>query len=147
MRTRLTTLIVLALLLTACSGMVGQNQAQAITVEAAAMHYQPASIEVTAGQLVVLTFKNNDSMDHDFSIMEIPLVSGTMQESSSPMPGHDMGGMSGMPGTPALHVAAPMGATGTLQFTASKPGTYEFYCTVAGHKEAGMVGTLVVKAP
>ena len=26
-----------------------------------------------------------------------------------------------------------------------KPGTYEFYCPVSGHKEAGMKGTLTVK--
>ena len=26
-----------------------------------------------------------------------------------------------------------------------KPGTYEFYCPVGGHKEAGMKGTLTVK--
>ena len=27
------------------------------------------------------------------------------------------------------------------------PGDYEFYCTVVGHKEQGMVGTLTVEAP
>ena len=26
-----------------------------------------------------------------------------------------------------------------------KPGTYHFYCTVPGHREAGMEGTLIVK--
>jgi len=26
-----------------------------------------------------------------------------------------------------------------------KPGTYEFYCPVPGHEEAGMKGTLTVK--
>jgi uncharacterized cupredoxin-like copper-binding protein len=40
-----------------------------------------------------------------------------------------------------------MNQTSTLDFTPTKPGTYEFFCTVAGHKDAGMVGTLIVKAP
>ena len=146
MRSRMMTLLVLPLLLAACSGLTVQTKPQAVTLEASAMHFQPATLEVIVGQPVELTFKNGDSLDHDFSVMEIPLVNGTAQDSSSPMPGHEMGGMSGMAGMPALHVAVPMGTTGKLQFTPSKPGTYEFYCSVTGHKEAGMVGTLVVKA-
>ena len=55
--------------------------------------------------------------------------------------------MAGMGTAPMLHVAVGIGSTGTLQFTPSTPGTYQFICTVAGHKEAGMVGTLIVKAP
>ena len=144
MRTRFAFLAILPLLLAACAGLASQANPQTITVEAQAMHYQPASIEVTAGQPVRLIFKNNDSVDHDFSVMDIPLVTGTMAEAGSPMPGHDM---TGMASTPSLHMAAAMGTTSTLEFTASRPGTYTFFCTVAGHQAAGMQGTLVVKAP
>jgi uncharacterized cupredoxin-like copper-binding protein len=55
--------------------------------------------------------------------------------------------MSGMTETPDLHLPVAMGTTSSLEFTPTKPGTYEFECTVPGHKEAGMRGTLVVKAP
>ncbi len=37
-------------------------------------------------------------------------------------------------------------AEGSDSATANlKPGTYHYYCTVPGHREAGMEGTLVVK--
>ena len=41
-------------------------------------------------------------------------------------------------------VALPPGETQTVVINA-KPGSYEYYCNVPGHKEAGMVGTLVVE--
>jgi uncharacterized cupredoxin-like copper-binding protein len=36
------------------------------------------------------------------------------------------------------------GADSTVT-TTLKPGTYEFYCPVPGHEQAGMKGTLTVK--
>ena len=148
MRIKLTILVaILPMLLAACSVAATQTGPQTITIEAAGMHYQPASLEITAGHPVHLVFKNSDSVDHDFSVMEFPLANGTPVEAGSPVPGHDMSGMAGMGAAPALHMAAAMGTTSMLEFTASQPGTYQFFCTVPGHKEAGMVGTLVVKAP
>jgi len=44
------------------------------------------------------------------------------------------------------HVTSP-GDSATIEFTPTKAGTYEFFCTTAGHKEAGMIGTLVVREP
>ena len=33
----------------------------------------------------------------------------------------------------------------TKSVTFKDPGTYEYYCNVPGHKQAGMVGTLTVE--
>ncbi len=135
-------LLLASVLLAACSGPV-QSAPQVITMDANAMKFLPATIEVKTGQPVKMTMRNSDSVDHDFSIMEFPM--SKMSSDSDPVAGHTMGGSSGMAKEPELHIAVAMGKSGTLEFTPTKPGTYEFFCTVAGHKEAGMKGTLVVK--
>jgi uncharacterized cupredoxin-like copper-binding protein len=85
-----------------------------------------------------VTLVNNGSLEHDFSIMEFP-----MEMTSAETGGHEMG--SGM--EPEMHMSAMAGETMTTEFTPTAPGSYEFFCTVAGHKEAGMVGMLTVLAP
>ena len=42
------------------------------------------------------------------------------------------------------HTPTFKGATKTLELTL-KPGTYDFYCSVPGHRMAGMRGTLTVR--
>jgi len=37
------------------------------------------------------------------------------------------------------------GSTATVEFTPTKSGTFEYYCTVPGHKEGGMLGSLTVE--
>lgn len=133
-------LVLISIVLVAC-GSTAQSKPIDITLEVSSMHYQPDTIEVIAGQPVRLTFHNNDTLEHDFSIMEIPMA--TMGATAMPMAGHD----SNMTTDPQLHMSALIGATNTIEFTPTKPGTYEFFCTVAGHKEGGMIGTLIVKAP
>ena len=44
-----------------------------------------------------------------------------------------------------VHAELPMKGKTTLTMTPSKPGRYELYCGVRGHKDAGMVGTLIVE--
>lgn len=129
-----------ALSLAACAGGAIET-AQALTIEAVDLGFTPTTLEVTAGQPVKLTLQNNGVLDHDFSIMEFPMEG--MAEETGGME-HDMGEAAA---EPELHMAVGAGQSGTLEFTPSKPGTYEFWCTVAGHKEAGMTGTLVVQAP
>ena len=128
----------LALILGACAG----PPIQEVSLTAVDMAFQPEAMEVTAGMPVRLTMINEGALDHDFSILEIPME--TTGATAVAMPGHDM---SAMTVEPQLHMAVTMAMSNTIEFTPTKPGTYEFFCTVAGHKDAGMVGTLVVKAP
>lgn len=103
--------------------------------------YDPSVIKIFAGQAVALTINNTGTVEHDFVIEHLDAsdVEGNMESSDSHMM-NDMGQMNY-----DLHISVLPGKSAVLKFTPSKTGTYQFFCTVAGHKEAGMVGTLVVE--
>lgn len=44
-----------------------------------------------------------------------------------------------------LEVTIPPGEARSVQFTAGRPGRYEFYCKVAGHDRSGLIGTIDVR--
>lgn len=138
--------IFMAVLLAACSSAEPASVSiTELTLTATDIAYDVSRLEVVAGQPVRVTMRNEGALEHDFSIMEMPHTGEVMaQEAESGMAGHDMDDMDM---EPEIHVAPPMGEGLSVEFTPATPGEYEFFCTVAGHKEAGMVGTLVVTAP
>lgn len=93
---------------------------------------------VTTGEGVRLTLDNSDSLLlHDLTIED--MVAEDIHSEGAEHEGDDHGAEE------ALHVATGPGETGVLEFTPIEPGEYVFYCTVEGHREAGMEGTLVVQ--
>ena len=139
---RLPLLLAVALLLGACgAASTSTPTTQKLTISAKEFAYTPATLEVASGQPVEITLQNTGSVEHDFSINEIDLA-GSPTSTGEASSGHMM---SGMGEQPKLHVAAAAGGQGTLTFTPTTPGQYQFYCTVAGHKDAGMTGMLNVK--
>jgi plastocyanin len=80
--------------------------------------YTSTSETAKAGKVTV-EFKNPQALTHDVAI-----------ESSS---GEEVG---------ATELIADGSDTTTVDL---KPGTYTYFCTVPGHREAGMEGTLTVK--
>jgi len=138
-------LVVLAVVTLAACGQAPSNTSttQEFTVAAKEFTFTPATLNVSAGQPVIISLQNTGAVEHDWSVHEIEISGEAKSSGETSGSGHMMGGMGD---EPKLHVAASAGGKATLTFTPSKPGTYEFYCTVAGHKEAGMIGTLTVKA-
>jgi plastocyanin len=90
--------------------------AREITVTADDLAFEPDEITVRAGEDIAIVLTSVDIL-HDFTIDELD-----------------------------AHVAADRGETATGGLRAEEPGRYTFYCAVAGHREAGMEGTLEVKA-
>ncbi len=114
-----------------------------VTLIATDIAYNQSQIEAVIGQPIKLTLDNQGKLDHDFSILEIPLSGEViMTESAGEMAGHNMGHMETQPD---VHIAAAAAATSSVEFTPAEAGEYAFFCTVAGHKEAGMIGTLIVQ--
>lgn len=89
---------------------------KAFTVTGTSFKFAPATMVVNAGDTVRITFKNAGGV-HDFVIDELKVA--TKQNQS--------------------------GQEETVQFVATKPGTYNYYCSVGNHRAMGMEGTLTVK--
>jgi len=104
------------------------------------LRYEPDTITVKVGETIRLVVDNEEGTTlHDFSVEGIP-VEDVMSEGAEHH--HDD---SGSASEFALHVAAEAGEHGVLMFTPTGPGEYEFFCSVIGHREAGMKGTIIVE--
>jgi len=139
MSTKMYLVLVLAFLVAGCAPAPAQPTTE-VTLLATEFKYVPASITVPQGEPVTLTLKNDGNVEHDFVVQKIG-VADVQEHDHGNMSGHDME-------SPEydLHISAMPGGSGVITFTSTETGTYQFLCTVKGHKEAGMVGTLVVAA-
>ena len=109
-------------------------------VEGRPWRFEPSVIEAHVGQPVKLTLVNEGRVEHD---VEIPAVPAADIEVAGGVENHErLGGGHHHEGVIAAH--AEPGTTATVIFTPTEAGEYEFTCTIPGHKEAGMVGKLVV---
>jgi uncharacterized cupredoxin-like copper-binding protein len=96
--------------------------------------FDPDELTLTAGQPVVITLDNSGgAIEHDFASDEMP-VSDVVEDGTA----HEGD-------TTEVHVAADGGGSATLEFTPTEAGDYVFYCSVEGHREAGMEGTITVE--
>lgn len=131
-------LLIPAILLGACSAPSASQPATEITVEASDFAYDPASITIPAGQPVTLTLMNAGAVEHDFVIDTIQVIDVEASE-SGPAQHHQMD-----EADYDLHFFARAGESAVLKFTVLEPGTYEIFCSIEGHREAGMIGKLIV---
>jgi plastocyanin len=103
---------------------IGSSQAQpedpdapTLEVGASEFAFRPVRVEIEAGEAVNLRLTNLGDLPHDLSIAEL-----------------------------GFRLVANAGEAATGRLEVDQPGEYRFLCTVPGHAQAGMVGTLVVEA-
>lgn len=87
-----------------------------IVIEGSNFKFDPNTITVKKGEKTKVVFKNVGGM-HDFKVDELGIATEVIKD----------------------------GEEETVEFTADKAGTFEFYCSVGQHRQMGMKGTLVVE--
>ncbi len=85
-------------------------------IEGGMFYFNPKEISVNKGDKVKIVFTNKEGF-HDFKLNEFNV------------------------GTPQIKA----GESATVEFTADKTGTYEYYCSVGSHRAQGIKGQLIVK--
>lgn len=100
------------------------------------MLYLPARIEVKKGEQVKFVLRNNGKLEHEFVLASTAdnLDHAEAMKANPDMDHNDPNGK---------HVAPSKSGEIVWRFT--KAGEFEYACLIPGHREAGMIGTVVVK--
>lgn len=108
-------------------GSTGQNQtptqaqsttnSKQITIQGSEYSFNPSAITVKKGEAIQITFKNSGNFPHNLTIADLNVQTKTIGS----------------------------GQQDTVTFTPDKTGQFNFVCTVPGHADKGMTGTLIVQ--
>lgn len=113
--------VIFAALIAACGPGGGGSTppgGQTINVEGSEFSFTPVAITAKPGEAIKVNFKNTGTVEHTFVIKDLN-----------------------------FKLTAQPGATVSGVFTApNASGTHAINCDIAGHTEAGMLGTLTVVA-
>ncbi len=91
---------------------VSQPSGTEILVSAVEFAFDPDAIEVSADGEATVTLTNKGTIEHDITVDALGVK---------------------------IHAKPGQTVSGTVT---AKAGAYEFYCSIPGHKQAGMVGTI-----
>jgi uncharacterized cupredoxin-like copper-binding protein len=131
-----------ALLLAACGSDAEADPTTELSVVGTdELAFEPDAFTVPVGQEVTLEL-TSEGVEHDLVIEDAAEVghAGDMGHGD-----HDDNSEDHAEGEHDLHVAhADAGESATATFQIDEPGSYEVYCSVPGHREAGMTATLEV---
>ena len=111
--------------------LAGSVPESALSLKARDIAFDRNELAATTGEVFAIVLENTGLLLHDFTIDEIPAdVSAVGQQ---------------RPSRSDVHVPLPRDAQERLLLRVTRPGEYTFYCSVPGHRQAGMEGTLLVR--
>ncbi|WCK54840.1 cupredoxin domain-containing protein [Aneurinibacillus sp. Ricciae_BoGa-3] len=109
-----------------------------IVIEAREFAYSPNVIKLAKSEPVKITLINKGIQEHDLEIKSISFSQLQINEHSGHV--HHSHNERNF-----LHIHANPGQQSEVIFTPNSDGTYVWFCTLPGHRESGMTGTLIVK--
>lgn len=100
------------------------------------MLFIPDRLEIKQGEQVKFVLRNNGELEHEFVLATTDEnIKHAVEMQKNPDMEHD---------DPNARRIAPKKAQ-DLVWRFTKSGTFEYGCLIPGHREAGMIGTIVVK--
>lgn len=126
-------LVITAVIATACGG-GSEEPAPTFSFDVTGKDefvYEPADLTVKANSQVTINFTNGGVLQHNWLLVS-PGVDPTEASTADALAGATTGEIDG-------------GQSKSVTFTAPPAGSYTIICTIAGHAEAGMKGTLTVE--
>jgi uncharacterized cupredoxin-like copper-binding protein len=108
----------------------------AMQEEAGKMKFSPARVEVKRGEQIRFVLSNIGELDHEFVLATTEENEKHAKEmEKNPDMEHD---------DPNAKRIAPK-KKNEIVWKFTKAGTFEYGCLIPGHREAGMIGTIIVK--
>ncbi len=100
------------------------------------MMFMPAKLEVKKGEQVKFVLRNNGELDHEFILAT---TAENLKHAEAMLKNPDM-----EHDDPNGKRLAPK-KTSEIVWKFTKAGDFEYSCLIPGHRESGMIGTVVVK--
>ncbi|KMY52529.1 hypothetical protein AC623_20555 [Bacillus sp. FJAT-27231] len=105
---------------------------QKILISATDYSYGPNSLNIDSQQIVTLKLVNEGKVEHDLEV--VGLTAEIMKSNGAHEHQNKQNSI--------VHIHAKAGEEAEITFKPLEKGQFSFYCTIPGHKEAGMVGTV-----
>ena len=101
------------------------------------LKFEPATLSAPANSQVTVAFKNGGAQQHNWVLAKTEDADRVATEAAAK--GGDAAGIAGVISTGGLLAG---GGNEEVKFTAPAAGSYTYLCSIPGHYQAGMKGTL-----